>query len=48
MKRFILTFIVFKTLISLFPSFKLIPVIFEFCVVARQQNIWFFTENYRK
>ena len=28
--------------------FKLIPMICEFCVVARQRNIWLFTENYRK
>ena len=48
-KRFICTFILLlKTLISLFPILKLIPMIGEFCVVARQQNILFFTENYRK
>ena len=33
---------------SLFPILELIPMICEFCVVARQQNIWFFTENYPK
>ena len=39
-KRFICTFIILvKTLISLVPILMLIPMICEFCVVARQQNI---------